>query len=60
MEKIEHTVNTKSRMVVAIYEKTCGCYTHPSQDEYKMSPKGPIYKNHEDENPKGTKHNPRR
>ena len=47
-------------MVVAISEKRCGCYAHPCQDKYKMRPKGPIYNNNEDENPKIPKRNPRR
>ena len=59
MAKIEQTINTTSRMVVAISKKRCGCYTHSCQDEYKMRPKFPIYNNHEEENPKIPKHNPR-
>ena len=46
-------------MVVAISKKRCGCYTYPCQNEYKMRLKGPIYNNHDGENPKGPKHNPR-
>ena len=45
-------------MMVAIYEKRYGYYAHPCQDEYKMSPKGPIYNKNEVEKPKGPKHNP--
>ena len=47
-------------MVVAIFEKKCGCYAHMFQAEYKMRPKGPIYNNNEGENPKTPKRNPRR
>ena len=46
-------------MVVDIFEKRYGYYAHPCQVEYKMRPKGPIYNNHEGENPKFPKHNPR-
>ena len=60
MEKIQQTVNTTARMVVAISEKSCGCYVHMCQAEYKMRPKRPIYNNNEGENPKSPKHNPRR
>ena len=60
MAEIEHIVLTTSRMVVAIYEKRCGCYGHLCQYEYKMRPKGPIYNKNEGENPKGPKYNPRR
>ena len=52
--------NTIARMVVAISEKRCGFYAHPSQDEYKMKPKGPIYNKNEGKNPKSPKHNHRR
>ena len=47
-------------MVVAISEKKRGFYSHLCKVEYKMRPKGPIYKNNEGENPKSPKHNPRR
>ena len=60
MVEIEQSANTTARMVVAISEKRCGYYTHMCQAKYKMRPKGPIYNKHEDENPKGPKHNPRR
>ena len=60
MAGIEHTVNTTTRMVIAISEKRCGYYAHPCQDEYKIRPNGPIYNKHGGENPKGRKHNPRR
>ena len=60
MTKTKQTVNTKARMVVAISEKRCGCYTYPSQAEYKMRPNRPIYNNNESENPKSPKRNPRR
>ena len=60
MKEIEQTVNTTTRMWLAISEKRCGCYAHPYQDEYKMRPKWPIYNKHEGENPKIPKHNPRR
>ena len=46
-------------MVLAIFEKRCGCYAHPCQAEYKMWPKGPIYNKNEGKNPKSPKHNPR-
>ena len=59
MEKIEHTVNTTTRMVVAISKKRCGYDAHPCQLEYKMIPKGSIYNKHYRENPKNPKHNPR-
>ena len=39
-------------MVVAISEKRCGLYAHMCEDEYKMRPKGNIYNNHEEDNPK--------
>ena len=52
MEEIEQTVNTTSRMVVAISEKRCGSYAHMCQDEYKMRPKGPIYNKNEVRTPK--------
>ena len=52
MSKIEQTVNTTTRMVVAISEKRCGCYAHPCKDEYKRRLKGPIYHKHEGKNPK--------
>ena len=55
MVKIEQTLNTTPRMVVAISEKRCGCYTRLWQAEYKMRPKGPIYNKYEGEKPKGTK-----
>ena len=58
MVEIEQTVNTKARMVVAIFEKSCGCCTHLCQAEYKMRPKGPIYNKNKGENPKIPKHNP--
>ena len=60
MEEIKQTINTTTRMVVAIFEKRCGYYTHLLQDEYKMRPKWNIYNNHEGENPKSPKNNPRR
>ena len=60
MAEIEQSVNTTTRMVVAISEKRYGCYAHPCQDEYKMRPKGPIYNKDEGENPKIPKHNSRR
>ena len=60
MGEIEQSVNTTTRMVVAISEKRCACYTHSCQVEYKMRPKGPIYNKNEVENPKGPKNNPRR
>ena len=60
MTKIEQTVNTTTRIVVATYENRCGCYAHPCQDEYKMRSKWNIYKNHEGENPRHPKHNPSR
>ena len=60
MAEIEQTVNTTARMVVAIFEKRCGCYALSCQDEYKIRPKGPIYNKNEGENPKRPKHNPRR
>ena len=60
MAKIEQTINTTARMVVAISKKRCGCYAHMWQVEYKMTLKWPIYNKHVDKNPKGPKHNPRR
>ena len=60
MAEIKQTINTTTRMVVAISEKIYDLYAHPCQDEYKMSPKGPIYTKNEGENPKSPKHNPRR
>ena len=59
MGNIEHTINTTTRMVVAISEKRCGCYAHLCQDEYKLRPKGHIYNNNKAKNPKSPKHNPR-
>ena len=56
MAEIEQTVNTTTRMVVAISKKRC--YAHSCQDEYKMRPNGPIYNKHEGEIPKHPKHNP--
>ena len=50
--KIEHTVNTTARMVVAISKKRCGCYAHPCQDEYKMTPKFLIYNKNKVRTPK--------
>ena len=47
-------------MVVAIFEKRCDNYAHLCKDEYKMSPKGPIYNKDEGENPQSPKLNPRR
>ena len=47
-------------MVVAISEKRCDYYTNPCKDEYKMRPERPIYSKNEGNNPKSTKHNPRR
>ena len=46
-------------MVVVISKKRCGCYAHICQDEYKMSPRMPIYNTKEGENPKSPKRNPR-
>ena len=60
MAEIEQTANTTTRMVVAIFEKRCGCYAYLCQDDYQMRPKGPIYNKHEGDNPKIPKHNPRR
>ena len=60
MAEIKQTVNTTARMMVAIFEKRCGCYAHLCQVEYKLRPKWPIYNNHEGENLKSPKHNPRR
>ena len=60
MVEIERTVNTTTRMVVVIFEKRCGYYAHLCQDEYKMSPKGPIHNKNEGENPKIPKHNHRK
>ena len=58
MAEIEHDVNTTARMVVAIFEKRCGCYSHPCQVENKIRPKWIIYNKNEGENPKGAKHSP--
>ena len=60
MAEIEQTINSTTRMVVAIFEKRCGCYAHPCHDEYKMRPKMTISNNNEGDNPKIPKHNPRR
>ena len=60
MTKIEQTVNTTARMLVAISEKRFGCYAHLFQTKYKMRPKGPIYNKNKGENPKNPKHYPRR
>ena len=60
MTEIEQTVNTTTRMVVAIFEKRCGFYAQLFQDQYKMRPKGPIYNKKEGEKTKSPKHNPRR
>ena len=60
MAEIEQAVMTNVRMVAAISEKRCGCYTHMCQYEYKMNPKEPIYNKNEGENPKIPKRNPRR
>ena len=58
MAEIEQTVNTTTRMVVAISKKRC--YAHSCKGEYKMRPKGPIYNKNEGENPKSPNHNRRR
>ena len=60
MVEIEQTINTTTRMVVAIFEKRCGFYVHLCQDEYKMRPKRPIYYKNGGENLTFPKHNPRR
>ena len=60
MAKIEQTVNTTARMVVAISKKRCGFYANLYQVEYKMWPKGSIYNKHEGQNPKRPQYNPRR
>ena len=62
MAEIKQTINTTTRMVVAISEKRCGCYAHLCQAKYKMNPKDKMayYKNHEGDKPKSPKHNPRR
>ena len=60
MAEIEHTINTTTRMVVAISEKRCSYYAHLCQAEYKMIQKGPTFNKHDGENPGRPKHNPRR
>ena len=59
MEETEQTINTISRMVVAISEKRRDFQAHLCQDEYKLRPQGPIYNKHDGEKPKSPKQNPR-